>query len=99
MTLPPNDTYLKVGQAVVDTIMEAWQSIRLTASVPDEGVISIDGFYLDTIGAVHKFVVPSSVLKEIFQIYVLMSKSPKGKWKRMVYTLKQGGQLNVSFDY
>mgnify|MGYP002713067408 CR=1 FL=1 len=99
MTLPSNDAYLKIGQTISDILPETWQSIRLTASIPDEGVMSLDGLYIDTIGDEHKIVIPDSVLREFFQIYNLMSKSLKGKWKKMVYTLRADGQLDVSFDY
>lgn len=99
MTLPSNDEYVKIGEAVVDAMTREWQSIHLTVDVPDDGVMSVDGLYIDKNGTEQKFIVPDIALKELFQIYTQMSKSPKGKWNKMIFKLKPAGQLEVFFDY
>ncbi len=99
MSLPLNDVYLKIGKALANGIGYEWQSALLSVILKGEGALSLEGIYLDNDGIDHGFSVPDSIFAEVYYLYTEMSKSPKGKWKKMTYKITSDGQFEVNFDY
>jgi hypothetical protein len=99
MTLPLNDVYLKIGKALANSIGHEWQSVLLNVILKGEGALSLDGIYVASDGVNHGFPVPDAIFAEVYYLYTEMSKSPKGKWKKMTYKIVSDGQFEVNFDY
>lgn len=99
MALPLNEVYLRIGKALSNGIGNEWQSTLLKATLKGEGVLSLEGVYVGSNGAEYVFAVPDVVFAEVYYLYTEMSKSPKGKWKKMIYKIISDGQFEVNFDY
>lgn len=97
--LPSNDVFNRIGQSVVNGIGLDWQSASITVILKDEGVLAIESAYLDKDGIRRIFVVPNAALKEFYNLYIQMAESPKGKWKKMIYTIMPEMQFKVDFEY
>jgi hypothetical protein len=99
MTLPQPEVYKLIGQAIYTHINTDWLSVQIQINVSSTDVLNINSTYQDKNGKIHHFDLPNTAIKEFYHLYVQMSRSTKGQWKQMIYTLTPDGDFNISFEY
>lgn len=91
--------YKLIGQSIVDSIPESWETAQVSIDL-ELGVVTAQAFYLpDKESEPSSFKVNYSTVKHFKKLHELMSGTPKGDWKHAKFEINKEGHFDLSFEY
>jgi hypothetical protein len=94
-----DEIYNEIGQIIVDSIPDSWETSTLKVTRLDK-YTSVEGFYIDSNGE-------SKILDDsnfgyffslkIHELYEIMQKENKNPWNRLKFILHHKGKFSIDF--
>ena len=92
--------YQSIGQTIVDSIQEAWNTAEIKFEVIEEDAFVMECEYATGPENTRKFFKGGFAIKDLMlELRELMAKENSSAWRKAVYKMTASGQFDINFEY